>query len=209
MARGEQTKRSGGEISRPGQQAEGQREATGQRETKREGSREQEGLTRRQAYPTATHSPFSFMRRFSEEMDRLFEDFGFGGSLFSPSTSALGGELPVREFGRALWTPQIEMFERGNELVVRADLPGISKENLKVEFADGALTIQGERKHEEEKRREGRFHSERSYGSFLRTIPLPEGVDPDEAKATFRDGVLEIVMKAPEHERARRIEIKE
>jgi HSP20 family protein len=153
-------------------------------------------------------SPFTFMRRFSEEMDRLFDDFwgegrmlGSGGGLFSR-----GGGL-----AQSLWSPQIEMFERGNQIVVRADLPGLSKDDVKVEFADDRLTIEGERRQEHEEGRPGeaRYRSERSYGRFYRSIDLPEGVNPENANATFRDGVLEITLSAPKREepRGRRIEI--
>ena len=80
-------------------------------------------------------SPFSFMRRFSEEMDRLFEDFGLGGSPLARST---GGLLP-REFGR--WAPPVEMFTKGDQLVVRAELPGIDKKDVKVEIAGDAILL--------------------------------------------------------------------
>jgi HSP20 family protein len=150
-------------------------------------------------------SPFSFIRRFSEDMDRLFEEFGFG--QLSHTLSSTGGEVSEREFGRGMWHPAIEMFERGDELVVRADLPGMRKEDIRVECTRDAITIQGERKNEQTETRGGRFHTERSYGRFYRRIPLPEGVNPDDARANFRDGVLEINLKAPKESQTRRIEI--
>jgi HSP20 family protein len=151
--------------------------------------------------PFWSASPFSFMRRFSEDMDRLFEEFGFG------RTGATGGEISRRDFGRGVWRPQIEMFHRGDNLVVRADLPGMKKEDVKVEYTRDAITIEGERRQEHTEEREGRYHTERSYGQFYRSIPLPEGVKPEDAKASFKDGVLEIVLKAPEEIRPRKIEI--
>ena len=150
-------------------------------------------------------SPFSFMRRFSEEMDRLFDDFGFGGG-FSPAFSSLGGIAP-RGFGGYTWAPAVELITRGNELVIRADVPGVSKEDLQVELSDGVLTLRGERRREQEEAQEGRYHTERSYGSFVRAIRLPEGTRPEDARATFRDGVLEVVLPLPEEKRGRRIEI--
>ena len=89
------------------------------------------------------------------------------------------------------------MFKRDGELVVRADLPGLTKDDVKVEVADGGITIEGERRSQQEERREGFYHSERRYGKFYRRLPLPEGVTAQEANATFRDGVLEITMEAP------------
>jgi HSP20 family protein len=143
--------------------------------------------------------PFSVMRRMREDMDRLFGD-AWGGQRWPGF---------LNEEGRAEWAPAIEAFQRGNEFVVRAELPGMSREDLAVEIGDDALTIQGERKYDHREEREGVVRSERSYGSFCRVVPLPEGAVSESAKANFKDGVLEIVMEAPSHEvrRGRRIEI--
>jgi HSP20 family protein len=149
-------------------------------------------------------SPFSFMRRFSEEMDRLFEDFGVGGSPLSLST---GGQISPREFGRGLWHPPIELFIEGDDLVVRAELPGMSKEDVKVECTDDEVTIQGERKMEKKEEHEGHYHTERRYGRFYRKINLPEGTKAENAKASFRDGILEIKLKAPQQAQSREIPI--
>jgi HSP20 family protein len=148
------------------------------------------------------------MRRFSEEMDRLFDDFGFGsGSLFSPSRSSLGGTGAFGRFGPQGWAPAVEVFTRGEKLIIRADVPGVNKEDLKVEVQNGAITIEGERRRESDEETEGRWHTERSYGRFVRTIALPEGARPDDARATFKDGVLEIAVTLPEETRGRRIQI--
>jgi HSP20 family protein len=108
-----------------------------------------------------------------------------------------------------VWAPQIEVFQRDNELVVRADLPGMTRDDVAVEVTEEAVTIQGERRHESEEEREGFYRSERIYGSFYRVIPLPEGAISEQAKANFRDGVLEITMPAPPKSKGRRIEIGE
>jgi HSP20 family protein len=145
-------------------------------------------------------SPFSFMKRFGEEMDRLFGDFGVGRGWVPPALAEVTG---------ARWAPQVEMFERNGELVVRADLPGLTKDDVKVELTDNGLTIEGERQSEKEDKGEGYYRSERSYGKFFRRLPLPEGVKADNASATFRDGVLEITMQAPkvEQTKPRKLEI--
>ena len=161
------------------------------------------GIARRGQYapsPWAGGSPFSFMRRFSEEMDRLFEDFGFGRGL-----SRFG------DVERSVWSPQVEVFERGGQLIVRADLPGMTKDDINIEVTDDALTIRGERREEREENEEGYYRTERSYGSFYRRIPLPEGASAENANAAFRDGVLEITMPAPQRaeQRSRRLEIKD
>jgi HSP20 family protein len=154
--------------------------------------------------------PFAFMRRFSDEMDRLFADFGFGRDWL---TSSFGRDLVSRgfgDFGEALWSPQVEMFERDGQLIVRADLPGLTRDDVKVEVTDNAINLSGERKSEREEKAEGYYRSERSYGSFYRSIPLPEGVNADDANATFKNGVLEIAMAAPQRAaRGRRLEITE
>jgi HSP20 family protein len=85
------------------------------------------------------------------------------------------------------------------------DLPGLKRDDVKVELTEGLLTISGERKEEKEEKREGYYRSERSYGSFFRQIPLPEGAKTDTAKAEFNDGVLEITMQAPAREPQKRL----
>jgi len=108
------------------------------------------------------------------------------------------------------WFPQIEVFERGDEFVVRADLPGLQREDVTVEVTDDALVIHGERRSErEEKSGRGFYRSERSYGSFHRRIGIPEGVASDSATARFKNGVLEVTMRTtkPPTERGRRIDV--
>ncbi|HEV3467866.1 MAG TPA: Hsp20/alpha crystallin family protein [Pyrinomonadaceae bacterium] len=213
-------------MARQKEQKERQDASTQSREQERTGSQamqtaggegggqpsQQTGLARReQSFPSLfSGSPFSFMRRFSEEMDRLFEDFGFGRGWLAPSFGRDFFPAGFGEFGQTAWSPQVEVFEREGQLVVRADLPGLTKDDVKVEVNDNALTISGERKSEHEERGEGFYRSERSYGSFYRQIPLPEGASADDADATFRNGVLEITMPAPQRQsRSRRLEITE
>lgn len=150
-------------------------------------------------------SPLAFTRRFLDDVDQLFgEFFGMGG--LSPWS-----ESDLRAGHEALWTPKIEVLQRDSNLVVRADIPGVKKDDVHVELNEDSLTIEGRREQHNEERRGAVYHSERSYGSFRRTIPLPEGVIGESANATFRDGVLEIVMQAPpahQQSRGRRLEIK-
>jgi HSP20 family protein len=152
--------------------------------------------------------PFSVMRRISDEMDRLFEGFGVGRGAFGggwPSALTSGAEQ-----GAALWSPHLEMFERDGKLILTADLPGVKKEDVKVEIDQDAITIQGQRLHEQTSGQQGYYRSERSYGSFYRTVPLPDGADPSTASAIFRDGVLEIALQAPQKRAGSRLlEIKD
>lgn len=166
------------------------------------------GLARREPVSPAhlTASPFSLIRRFTEEMDRLFGDFGSGRGL-APTFRELGR---LADLEGPMWSPQVEVFERGGKLIVHADLPGLTKDDIKVDVNDDAIRIRGERRQEQEESKEGYYRSERSYGSFYREIPLPGGVKAEEANATFRNGVLEITLPAPERQpRSRSIEIGE
>lgn len=152
-------------------------------------------------------NPFGMMRRFSRDMERLFEDFG--GFRFP---SVFGSETwPFRtEFGEMEWMPQVEVLQNNGQFTVRADLPGMTKDDIKVEFTGDMLTLSGERKAEKEEKREGFYRSERSYGNFYRQLPLPEGAMTEKAEATFTNGVLEVTMPAPKIEPAtRKLEVKE
>ena len=164
-------------------------------------------IAKTEGKPIAPSTPFGFMRRFATDMEQLFEEFEgvrfpilFGREFF-PFT---------REFERVAWTPEIEVLQKNGEFIVRADLPGMKKEDVKVELTGNILTISGERKEEKEEKREGYYRSERSYGSFYRQVPLPEGAKSETAKADFTDGVLEITIEAPQREpKPRRLEIKQ
>jgi HSP20 family protein len=157
-------------------------------------------------------NPFGFMRRMSEEMNRIFESAGLGGAI-----APMGG---MGQASMATWMPQIEVQQKGNEFLVRADLPGLKREDVSVEVDDGILTLSGERRQESSEEQEGFYRSERSYGSFYRSersygsfyraIPIPEGVNEQDISATFGDGVLEIRVPVPaeQQRRGRKVEIK-
>lgn len=166
--------------------------------------KEERGLDR----PTERDHPFRMLEQFADEMDRIFNDFGFGSRWMAPRPGR-GWSSPTSRQG--FWQPQIEVLHRNDQLIVRADLPGMSKDDIRVDVADEHLTIQGERRQEQQEEREGLYRSERSYGSFRRTIPLPPGTMSDQAKAAFRNGVLEITMPAPPESarQGRRLEITE
>lgn len=154
-----------------------------------------------------TVNPFQMMRRFTQNMERLFEDFqGFNFPNFFKTDFP-----PFRmEFDKVEWVPQIEVLQNKGQFMVRADLPGLTKDDVKIEVTDDLLTLSGEREEEKEEKREGFYRSERSYGSFYRKIPLPEGAKTENATATFNKGVLEITIPAPKVEPSfRKLEITE
>jgi HSP20 family protein len=144
-------------------------------------------------------SPFSLMRRMLEDMDRMFEGFGSARAGFEGNTTR--GFAPI-------WSPAIDVVEREGRFVVRADVPGLSPDDIRLEVRDGALVLEGERRQEVEvEGEEGVYRSERVYGRFSRVIPLPEAADVDKAAARFENGVLEIEIPLREDARRRRIEI--
>ena len=149
--------------------------------------------------PAFGGSPFSAMQSLADEMDRMLAEFGVARS-WRPA--------PLwRESGAEMWAPEVDVVQRNSELIVNVDLPGLKKDEVSVEVVEGSVTISGERKREREEESEGMYRRERSYGSFRRVIPLPEGAIVDQAKATFKDGVLEITMPAPPASQGRRLEI--
>jgi HSP20 family protein len=120
-------------------------------------------------------NPFHMMREFTDELDRMFR-----------ATGPADG-----------WTPAVDVRRCNGDLVVTAELPGLKKEEIKVEVTATALAIEGERKREHTEDHEGYHRYERSYGKFYRTIPLPEGAKTELAKAELTDGVLKISIPAP------------
>ncbi len=137
-----------------------------------------------ESLPDVWENPFGLLRRLTGDMERYFDEF--------PTWPRWLSEEPRLLLHEARWIPRIDMFEKDNKLFIRADLPGMAKDDVKVEVTDEQLTIQGERKKEVEEEREGLYRLERSFGSFYRCIPLPEGVKADDVQATFEKGVLEI-----------------
>lgn len=124
--------------------------------------------------------PFALFGRMAADFDRAFEEAGWPAFRSRQLT------------GPTAWSPGLDMFEKDHKLVTRVDLPGMRKEDVKVEVADGRLIISGERKHETEEEKESFYRCEREYGSFYREVPLPENATTSGVKATFENGVLEV-----------------
>ncbi|HKP53945.1 MAG TPA: Hsp20/alpha crystallin family protein [Chloroflexia bacterium] len=154
-------------------------------------------------------SPFSLMRRFSEDVDRLLSAISTG-NLSSPSSSGSSssqqstGLAPLQAPARSqasggstsltTWAPSIEVTSSGDDLVVSADLPGVKPENVQVEVEGNNLIIKGDSRTESEKKDDGYWYTERSYGSFYRSIALPDSVNTDEVRAEFHNGVLKVFL---------------
>jgi HSP20 family protein len=154
--------------------------------------------------------PFSIMRRISDEMDRLFENFGMGRGFGLDAGGWNDSERQRGQNAPSIWSPHIDVCERNGKLLIQADLPGIRREDVNVRIEQDAIVIQGQRHQQQQSNEGGYYRSERSYGSFYRTIPLPEGTDGESATASFRDGVLEIELDAPRpQQRGRTLEIRD
>lgn len=163
-------------------------------------------LTRKETSLTpsrVSREPFGLLRQMTSELDRVFDE-PFWPSFRWPSRAftappAIG------------WSPEIDVFEKNNRLITKVDLPGMKKENVKVEVTDGHLAISGERKSETEEKKDNVYRCEREYGSFYRAVPLPEGVTLEDVKASFSDGVLEVSVPLPAKPEAkvRKVEILE
>jgi HSP20 family protein len=138
------------------------------------------------------------LREFStlqNEMNRLFN------TVFDAPTAGNGGSTLRR------WMPPMDLVETDDHFVLRADLPGLAEDDVKIEFEDGTLTVSGERKAEHESKNEGYYRVERAFGPFSRSLTLPQGIDAEAVAASFDRGVLEVRIPKPEEKKPRRIEI--
>lgn len=129
------------------------------------------------------------------EVNRLF------GSFFDVPANGNGNGAMRR------WVPAMDLVETADHFVLKADLPGMSHEDVSIEVEDRVLTIAGERKEQHPAAKEGFVRLERAFGQFRRQLTLPDGVDPDALAATFKDGVLELRIPKPEERKPRRVQI--
>lgn len=127
-------------------------------------------------------NPFRGFRDMQSEMNRMMAE-AFGRMPQIATAQATG------------WTPAVDVVTRGNDMVIKAELPGLKREDVDVSLKGGVLTISGERKEEEELKKSGYLIKERRYGSFRRSMALPEGIDEDKIKASFKDGLLEVTVE--------------
>jgi HSP20 family protein len=141
--------------------------------------------------------PARELHTMQSEMNRLFNTF------FDSSTPSNGrGHAVARR-----WIPAMDVVEHDESFVLRADLPGLSEDDVKIEVEDNVLTISGERKSEHEQKGKGYHRVERAFGSFSRSLTLPEGVDADAIQASFENGVLAVQIPKPEQPKPRKVQI--
>src|SRR5215218_10180270 len=132
--------------------------------------------------------PFRELATLQSEVNRLFNS-----AFDTPTPGGNGGGGAMRR-----WMPAMDLVESGDHFVLRADLPGLSEEDVHIELEDTTLTVSGERKAEHESRDEGFYRVERAFGAFSRTLTLPKGIDPEAITASFDRGVLEVRIPKPE-----------
>lgn len=138
----------------------------------------------------AGREAFAMLREMATDLDRFFEQSAWPSLRWPALRARMTGE-PER------WFPEIDVLEQDKHLIARVDLPGVKKEDIHVEVAEGHLMISGERKSEYEEKKDNFYRCERVYGRFTRTIPVPAGVAPDAVKASFTNGVLEVRVPLP------------
>jgi HSP20 family protein len=139
-------------------------------------------------------TPMGNLQSFQHEMNRMFNEF-FGGNGEAAGT------------GLSSWTPAVDIHETDDGFVIKAELPGVSKDDVSIDVHQNTLTLRGERKHEAEVKDEHYHRVERSYGSFQRSFTLPATVDAEKAEASFKDGVLELRLPRLESAKPRQIAI--
>jgi HSP20 family protein len=140
--------------------------------------------------------PVRELQTIQQEMNRLFSTF------FDPTAESPAGDGVTRR-----WTPAMDLVEADDHFVLRADLPGLGEDDVKIEVADDVLTLSGERRYEHADRKEGFYRLERGTGQFRRSLTLPEGVDAEAIQASFDKGVLEVRIPKPAERQPRRVEI--
>jgi HSP20 family protein len=144
--------------------------------------------------------PFMDLTRWEREMDRMMEDF-FGRRPRWPSFWS--GEL-----GRELIRPALDIYEEDDNIVVAAELPGMTKDDIEVDVSDSHLTLKGEKKKDAKIEEEDYFACERSYGAFHRSVELPVEVQADKVTACFKNGILEIRLRKTEEAKTKEIKVK-
>jgi HSP20 family protein len=140
--------------------------------------------------------PWTTLPTLQDRINRIFEEA-------FPRSSAKEGE-----FALADWRPAVDTFEENNNIVIKAELPGVKKENVTIDIKDNMLTLKGERSEETEVKEENYYRKERSYGKFHRAFTLPDAVDANKIEASFKDGVLKISIPKAEEAKTKKIEIK-
>lgn len=137
--------------------------------------------------------PFQELRDLEKGLNRFFDtSYDF---------------LPQKLSKEAVWSPSLDISEDKNHVTIKADLPGVKQSDIDISVDNNILTIQGQRKHEEEHKDKKHHSLERFYGSFTRSLSLPAYVDADKIKASYKDGVLEVAMPKKEGAKSKQVKV--
>lgn len=139
--------------------------------------------------------PLRDLSSIQDKMNQLFED------TFSRTRGR------DEALGKGMWTPAVDIFETEDAVVVKAEIPGVERDQIAVEIKDGILTLHGERKFEKEVKEENYHRIERAYGTFHRSFSLPSSVDEEKISAKFKEGVLEVTLPKKEREKPKQIKV--
>jgi len=140
-------------------------------------------------------NPWNELVSLRERMNRVFDD-----SLFR---SDRRDDL----MAMGTWSPAVDMFEKDDKVVIKAELPGLDKKDISLDLKNGVLTLKGERKHENEVKEENYYRREMSCGKFIRSFTLPGDVDADKIKAEFQNGLLTVEVPKPEEHKPKQIPV--
>jgi HSP20 family protein len=141
--------------------------------------------------------PWTTLPTLQDRINRLFDD------AFPTRTPSREDEMSLLD-----WRPTVDTYEEGDNIVIKAELPGVKKEDVSIDVKDNVLTLKGERKHDENIREENYYRRECAYGKFQRAFTLPDAVDPNKIEASYKDGVLKVTVPKTEESKAKKIEIK-
>ncbi len=139
--------------------------------------------------------PFKELSEIHDRMNQLFDETFLPARASEAATAA------------AMWSPAVDIYESGDDIVLKAEIPGIDRDAVAVEVKDGILTLRGERKFEKEQEEENYHRIERSYGTFVRSFALPSSVDPEKVHAALKDGVLEVKLSKKEQAKPRKVKV--
>ena len=140
-------------------------------------------------------SPWREMPTLQNRFNRLFDDPFFRVGQMDDDA------------GMGLWNPAVDLYEKDDHFMIKAELPGVDKKDIKIDLQDRILTLSGERTYDNEVKEENYYRRERSYGKFQRAFTLPADVDSDKIKAEFKDGVLQIEVPKPEEKKAKQVTV--
>lgn len=143
-------------------------------------------------YVRQEHDPFETLLRFQDDLSRAI----------GPRTSQ-----PREHVSARIWSPLVDVFEDGDAIVIKVDLPGVNQDEIDIEMNNDTLTLRGERKFEDEARRDKYVRVERQYGAFQRSFTIGVPVEPDKIKAVYRNGILELTLPKAESTKPRKVQV--